>query len=328
MKIAFVGVGAVGGYFGGRMAEHGLDAVFLARPQTARALREGGLRVESILGDFSIERPNVCADPAAAGPVDVLFLAVKASQVTAAAEFSAPATGKHTTAIPLQNGVDAPRAAAAVLGQERVLGGLSRIFSEKTAPGRIRHSDIRPSIAFGELAGGISERAARIAEHLEPVAAMDAQASADIVTDMWKKLMLVASLGAAGAAARAPVGIVRSVAETRALLQEAAGEIAAVGRAVGADIPADFAERCLFVFDKLIPETTASMHRDLARGVPSELDEQVGAVIRYGRANAVGTPTLDALHAALLPGELRARGEIGFDDVPAPPSPGQSRAVR
>ena len=319
MRIAFVGVGAVGGYFGGRMAEHGLDVVFLARAQTARALRGGGLRVESVLGDFSIARPQVCADPAEAPPADVLFLAVKASQVTAAAAFAAPAMGNDAAAIPLQNGVDAPQAAAAVLGRERVLGGLSRIFSEKIGAGRIRHSDIRPSIAFGELAGGISERAARIAAHLEPVAAMDAQASADVVTDMWKKLMLVASLGAVGAVARAPVGIVRSVPETRALLQAAAGEIAAVGRAEGADIPPDFPPRCMHVYDKLIPETTASMHRDLARGVPSELQEQVGAVLRRSAANGVAAPTLQALYAALLPGELRARGAIDFSGVPAQP---------
>ena len=148
MKIAFVGVGAVGGYFGGRMVERGLDVVFLARPQTARALRDGGLRVASILGDFALAKPNVCSNPADAVPVDVLFLAVKAYQVTAAAAFAAPATGANTTVIPLQNGVDAPKAAAAALGRERVLGGLSRIFSEKIATGRIRHSDIRPSMAL------------------------------------------------------------------------------------------------------------------------------------------------------------------------------------
>ena len=317
MKIAFVGVGAVGGYFGGRMVERGLDVVFLARPQTARALRDGGLRIESILGDCSIARPNVCGDPAAAAPVDIVFLAVKAYQVTAAAAFAAPAAGANTTVIPLQNGVDAPQAAAAALGQERVLGGLSRIFSERVATGRIRHSDIRPSIAFGEIAGGISERVERIAAHLEPTAGMDVQTSADIVTDMWKKLMLVATLGAVGAAAQAPVGVVRSIPSPRLLLQAVAGEIAAVGRARGAKIPPDLPAGCLKVFDKLTPETTASMHRDLARGLPSELNEQVGAVIRYGDAAGVATPALDALHAALLPGELRARGEIGFDDIPA-----------
>ncbi len=317
MKIAFVGVGAVGGYFGGRMVERGLDVVFLARPQTARALRDGGLRVASILGDFALAKPNVCSNPADAAPVDVLFLAVKAYQVTAAAAFAAPATGANTTVIPLQNGVDAPKAAAATLGRERVLGGLSRIFSEKIATGRIRHSDIRPSMAFGEPAGGISARVERIAAHLEPTAAMDVQASADIVTDMWKKLVLVAALGSVGAIARAPVGTVRSIPPLRMLLQSVAGEIAAVGRASGANVPPDFAAGCLKAFDRLIPETTASMHRDLARGLPSELDEQVGAVIRYGDAAGVATPALDTLHAALLPGEMRARGEIDFDDVPA-----------
>ena len=129
--------------------------------------------------------------------------------------------------------------------------------------------------------------------------------------------MLVAALGSVGAIARAPVGPVRSIPPLRMLLQSVAGEIAAVGRASGANVPPDFAAGCLKAFDRLIPETTASMHRDLARGLPSELDEQVGAVIRYGDAAGVATPALDTLHAALLPGEMRARGEIDFDDVPA-----------
>ncbi len=318
MKIAFVGVGAVGGYFGGRMVEQGIDVVFLARSQTARILRSDGLHIESILGDYSIVRPNVYDDPAAVtDPVDVMFLAVKASQVTAAAAFAAPMAGENTTVIPLQNGVDAPKAAATVLGQERVLGGLSRIFCEKTAIGRVRHTDIRPSIVFGEIAGGISERVERIAARLEPTVAMDVQASADITTEMWKKLMLVSALGSVGAVTRAPVGVVRSIPSSRMLLQSVAGEIAAVGCACGANIPSDFPAGCLKVFEKLTSETTASMHRDLARGLPSELNEQVGAVIRYGDAAGVETPKLDTLHAALLPGEMRARGEIGFDDIPA-----------
>lgn len=312
MKIVFVGVGAVGGYFGGRMVEHGLDVVFLARPPTARILKDEGLHIGSILGDCSIARPNICDDPANAPPADVLFLAVKAYQVTAAASFAAPAVVENTTVIPLQNGVDAPRAAAEAIDEKLILGGLSRIFSEKTAPGKISHSDLRPSIAFGELRGGISERVERIAAHLEPLTAMDVQVSTDIVTVMWKKLLLVAALGAVGAVTRAPVGVVRSIPSSRMLLQAVIDEIAAVGRANGADLPPAFCSGSIAVYDKLLPETTASMQRDLVRGLPSELEEQIGSVIRYGNSSGVPTPTLDTLHAALLPGEMRARGAIDF----------------
>lgn len=317
MKIAIVGVGAVGGYFGGRMIEHGLDVTLLARTETARILKRDGLHISSILGDFSVDHPNIADDTGTLEPMDVVFLAVKAYQVAAAAKFASAVVGPDTTVIPLQNGVDAPKAAASILGEEVVIGGLSRIFSERVKTGRIRHSDIRPSIAFGELRGGISERVASIAEHLAPVSTMDAQASEDIVTDMWKKLLMVATLGAAGAVSRAPVGVLRSLDPIRATLLSVAAEIGAVARSQGADVAPEFSANCLNVLEKLTPETTASMHRDIVHGLPSELEEQVGAVIRYGIAAGVGTPVLSTIYGALLPGELRARGKVEFDDLPA-----------
>ncbi len=317
MKIAVVGVGAVGGYFGGRMIEHGLDVTLLARPETARVLRRGGLHISSTLGDFSTDHPNVADQPATLEPMEVVFLAVKASQVAAAAEFVSPVVAEGTTVIPLQNGVDAPTAAASILGEEAVTGGLSRIFSEKIATGHIRHSDIRPSIAFGELRGGVSERVTRIAEHLAPLSTMDAQVSEDIVTDMWKKLLMVATLGAVGAVSRAPVGVLRNFERTRETLLSVATEIAAVARSQGADVRPEFSANCLNVLEKLTPETSASMHRDIVRGLPSELEEQVGAVIRYGQAASVETPVLSTIYSVLLPGERRARGEVQFDDLPA-----------
>ncbi len=316
MRITFVGAGAVGGYFGLRMAEAGLDVSFLLRPQSASVLKSRGFRLRSPQGDFELPDPTVLDGSSDAPAPDVLFFACKAEHVRAAAQLARPLAGPNTVAIPLQNGVDAPSTLGEVLGPERVLGGLSRIFAERTSPGRIVHMVLPPSIACGEHRTGRSERVDRIVRHIEGVGGMSIAGSDDIWTDMWIKLLMVCALGASGAAARAPVGALLAVPAARALLEAAAEEIAAVGRAHGAKIPWDFVRTQIGRYKYLPPDTTASMHRDLERGEPSEVNEQLGAVRRYGREAGVPTPVLDALFGALLPGELKARGQLAFENLP------------
>ncbi|MCY4597710.1 MAG: 2-dehydropantoate 2-reductase [Bryobacterales bacterium] len=315
MRIAFVGAGAVGGYFGARMAAAGIDVSFLLRPDSARALKRRGLRVQSPLGDVEIARPKVTSDASTGFCPDVLFFACKAEHVRGAAEFARPAVKPETQVISLQNGVDAPQILLDVLGSGCVFGGLSRIFAERVAVGRIMHMGIRPSIAVGERHGGISARARRVTEFLAGVEGMVIDCSADIWSEMWKKLLMVCSLGAVGAVARAPLGVLLDVPEARALLEAAADEIAVVARANGATVEIDFARHQIARYRNLPSETTASMHRDLERGDPSELRDQLGAARRYGAAKDLPTPTLDALYGALLPGEMRARGEIDYSNV-------------
>ena len=315
MRIGFVGAGAVGGYFGARMAEAGIDVSFLLRPESAQALKRRGLRVQSPLGDLAISRPKVTSDASTGFYPDVLFFACKAEHVSSAAEFARPAVKPQTQVIPLQNGVDAPQTLEEVLGSGQVFGGLSRIFAERVAAGRIMHMGILPSIAVGERRGGLSARVRRVTEFLAGVEGMAIDCSADIWSEMWKKLLMVCSLGAVGAVARAPLGVLLDVPESRALLEATADEIAVVARANGATVENGFARQQIARYRNLSRETTASMHRDLERGDPSELREQLGAARRYGAAMDVPTPTLDALYGALLPGEMRARGEIDYHNV-------------
>ena len=315
MRIAFVGAGAVGGYFGARMAAAGIDVSFLLRPDSARELKRRGLRVQSPMGDVEIARPEVTSDASTGSCPDVLFFACKAEHVRGAAEFARPAVKPETQVIPLQNGVDAPQILQEVLGSGHVFGGLSRIFAERVAAGRIIHMGIRPSIAVGERSGGISAPVRRVTEFLADVEGMAIAGSADIWSEMWKKLLMVCSLGSVGAVARAPLGVLLDIPESRALLETAADEIAVVARANGADVEDGFARQQIARYRNLPPETTASMHRDLERGEPSELREQLGAARRYGAAMDVPTPTLDALYGALLPGEMRARGEVDYCNV-------------
>lgn len=316
MRITFVGAGAVGGYFGLRMAEAGLDVSFLLRPQSARVLRSRGFRLRSPQGDFELSAPAVLDGSADVPPPDVLFFACKAEHVRAAAQLARPLAGSNTLAIPLQNGVDAPSMLRRVLGPERVLGGLSRIFAERSSPGRVVHMGLFPSIACGEYRTGRSDRVERIVRHIQGVGGMSVAGSDDIWTEMWTKLLMVCALGASGAVARAPLGTLLAVPEAHALLVTVAEEIAAVGRAHGAKVPMDFARVQIGRYKNLPPDTTASMHRDLERGEPSEVREQLGAARKYGREASVPTPVLDALYGALLPGELRARGQLAFESVP------------
>lgn len=319
MRITFVGAGAVGGYFGLQMARAGLDVSFLLRQESARALRAHGLRVRGPGGEFSLPRPDVLDGSESIPAPDVVFFACKAEHVRDAAGLAKPLMGPHTLAVPLQNGVDAPDALAGVLGPACVLGGLSRIFAERESPGRIVHRGLlRPSIACGELGAGVSARVRRIVEAVSSAPGMFLEASEDIWSEMWKKLLMVCSIGAVGAVARAPLGVLLGVPETRSLLCAAGDEIAAVARARGATVAASFARQQTERYTGLPAETTASMQRDLERGFPSELHEQLGAVCRYGREGGVRTPVLDALFGALLPAEMRARSQIAFDSVVPP----------
>ena len=315
MRIVVVGAGAVGGYFGGRLAEAGLDVSFLLRPESARALRAQGLRLRSPLGDFFLPWPRAHDGSGSQSAADVLLLACKAEHVREAAELARPVIGGGTLVIPLQNGVDAPQVLRDALGPERVLGGLSRIFAERVATGSILHLGAKPSIAFGECAGGHSERVQRVLNVLAQAGKMAVEASDDIWTEMWKKLVMVCSIGAVGAVARASLGVLLGVSATRRLLVAAGEEIASAGRAHGARIPEGYAAQQAALYERLPPETTASMHRDLERGNPSELEEQLGAACRYAETANVPTPVLNALYAALLPRELRARARLDFRDV-------------
>jgi 2-dehydropantoate 2-reductase len=306
MRIAVIGAGGVGGYFGGKLAHGGSDIVFLVRGAALDALRTDGLRVDSINGDFVIERPNVTDDPSTAGKVDAIFVTVKTWQIAEAAESIKPMLGDDTVVIPLENGIDAPDQLAAILGREHVLGGLCGIVSFIAAPGHVRHIGADPFIMFGELDNRRTARAERLREEC-----MRAGVQADIPSDihhaLWSKFVFIAAMSGIGAATRAPIGIWRSMSETRDLAARAIREIASVARARGVDLGAEVVERTMGRFDGLTPDATSSLQRDIMAGKPSELDAQLGAVARLGRESGVPLPVCDTLLTLLLPQEQNAR---------------------
>jgi len=307
MRIAIIGAGGVGGYFGGKLADGGADVVFIVRGATLDAMRTNGLRVDSIKGDFVVAHPNVTDDPASVGHVDAVFLTVKTWQIAEAAEQIKPMLGDDTMVIPLENGIDAPDQLTAILGSHHVLGGLCGIVSFIAAPGHIRHIGADPFVMFGELD---NRRTPRV-EELRDVCienGIQADIPSDIHHALWSKFVFIAPMSGIGAATRVPIGVWRTMPEPRDLATRAIREIVGVARARGVDLGGDAAvDRTLARFDALPPESTSSLQRDIIDGKPSELDAQLGAVVRLGRETDVPTPVCETLLALLLPQERNAR---------------------
>lgn len=311
MRIAVFGAGGAGGYFGARLARAGEEVVWIARGQQLEALRTRGLRVESIDGDFTLGPVEASDDPGQFRPVDAVLLGVKAWQVTDAARAMRPLIAEGTCVVPLQNGVEASDELRAVLGDRPVLGGVAKVFSFLVGPGHLRRPGGPATVVLGELDNRPSERVRRLAECLRG-AGLGAEIPADIEVALWEKFLFVASGGGLGAVTRAPIGIVRSVPETRALLEAAMEEIRAVARARGVGLPDDVVPRTMAFVDTLPAAGTASLQRDLAAGRPSELEWWSGAVARLGAEAGVATPIHAFVYWSMLPTELQARGRLTF----------------
>jgi 2-dehydropantoate 2-reductase len=313
VKVAIVGAGGVGGYFGGRLAQAGEDVVFIARGEHLRAITSKGLRVDSINGDFRIDPAKATDDPATVGEVDYILVAVKSWQLPDAIETMRPMVGEKTSIVPLQNGVEAPDQLSRVFGAVRVLGGLCSLISMLASHGHIRHVGADPTITFGELDLRRSERGERLRNAFSRTEGVQVTVPEDIHVAMWNKFLLIAPWGGVGALTRAPIGVTRSLPETRSLLERAMDEIYSLARARKVALERETIDRAMAFLDDLPYEGTASMQRDILAGRPSELDAQNGAVVRLGKEAGVATPVNGMIHSSLLPLEMRARKELTFD---------------
>jgi 2-dehydropantoate 2-reductase len=307
MRFAVIGAGGVGGFFGGKLAQAGADVTFIVRGATLEALRAHGLRVDSIKGDFVVPTVSATDDPASAGEVDVVLLAVKAWDIPAVLERIRPMIGKDTAVIPLENGLEAPEQIASVLGREHAMGGLCGIVSFIAAPGHIRHIGADPFVMFGELDNAASERVTRIRERMV-AAGIVADVPPDIHRSMWTKFLFIAPLSGVGAVTRAPVGVWRTMPETRDMATRAVRELIAVANARGVQLDDNALEATLARYDGLTADATSSLQRDIMQGKPSELDAQLGAVVRMAAEAGVPAPVHEMIYHALLPQERMARG--------------------
>jgi 2-dehydropantoate 2-reductase len=294
MKIAVIGAGGIGGYFGGRLAAAGHEVGFVARGAHLEALRRDGLTVRSVNGDFTVAPARATDDPHELGAADVVMFAVKTWQLEQATALLAPLMGSGTAVLTTQNGVEAPQLVADVVGREAVLPGLAKIFASIEEPGVIRHVGGPASLAFAEWDDSPSDRVERLRTALAE-AGVTATVPESVWTELWAKFLFVVPFGGLGAVTDAPIGVLRSQPGTRRLLEDAMREIRDVGHALGVKLPGDIVESTMAFVDQQPPEGRSSLQRDLLSGRPSELDAWNGAVARLGSGVGVATP----IHALL-----------------------------
>jgi 2-dehydropantoate 2-reductase len=289
MKIAVMGTGGVGGYFGAKLGLSGCDVSFVARGAQLEAIRRHGLKVISPLGDMHLPSPSVTDTPGDIGPVDIVLFGVKLWDTETAAQAIQPLIGSHTAVISLQNGVVKDDMLNDALGREAVVGGVCYIAATIAEPGVIRHAGTMQKIVFGEYGGERSERIRRFHEACEN-AGISTEISDDIARTIWEKFVFLVGLSATTTATRRSIGEVRAHPATRRLLEAVMQETVDVGRAQGVALAVDFAQDRLRFCDQLPADMTASMLRDLEQGNRLEVEWVSGDVSRRGQQLGVATP--------------------------------------
>jgi 2-dehydropantoate 2-reductase len=299
MRIAAMAAGAVGGYYGARMAAAGHDVFFIARGAHRDAMLKDGLRVDSVHGDLHLPKPNVTDDPAKVGPVDVVLFAVKLWDTEKAAEQMRPLLGLNTRVITMQNGVDSYERVAPIAGAERTMPGVTYVATVIASPGVIKQESKFQSIICGTIDGRPDAPLQAFVDAAK-AAKIDITLSDNIERDRWHKFIFLSATAGATALTRLTMGPILSDPDTRGLFRALLSETLAVGRAKGIKLDAAFAEDRMAFADKSVPASMkASMANDLDRGNRLELDWLAGRVSRLGKELNVPTPVNDTVYAAL-----------------------------
>lgn len=299
-KIAIMGAGALGGYFGGRAAAAGADVAFVARGAHLKALQEKGLKVESPMGDFHLQKITATDNPGDIGPVDLILFLVKLFDTEAAARQMAPMVGPNTAILSLQNGIDPWDTLKGIYGNEKVLGGIATLSANIKSPGVIRHTSTFANIIFGEFNGVLSKRVKSIEKCLA-VTGQTATAVEDIGVKIWEKFIFLTAFSGLTALTRLPIGKVLEDRETNKLFTGALEEVIAVGRENCPGLPDDVMEKTLSFVQNLPYEFRSSLLNDLTRGKKLEIDQLSGTVARLGKAAGIATPVHTQIHVALSP---------------------------
>jgi len=305
MKIAIMGSGGVGGYYGGLLAKAGQELTFIARGAHLQAIRDKGLHVKSVHGDFTVSPVKATDRPGEIGAVDLVLVATKTYHTDEAARAIKPLIGDNTVVISLQNGIDAAERIGSAVGMERMLGGATWLSAAIEAPGRIgQYSQFR-RIALGELDGRITPRAQAVASAFATTPAV-VELVPNIRQMLWTKFVFISAISALGGLTRVSMGEYRHVPEAREVLAQAMAEVAAVAQTCGVALDADIVAKTLSFIDAAAPDMRPSMQRDLEAGRMSELESLIGVVVRLGRERGVPTPMMRLAYALLKPAHLKA----------------------
>ena len=299
MRIAILGSGGVGGYFGGRLAAAGADVTFVARGPHLEALQASGLRIESPKGNLHLPRVNATGDTAAIGPVDVVFFTVKLYDNDSATPLLPPLLGPETVVIPLQNGVDSVDVLTRAVGRPHVAGGTTYLAAVIAEPGVIRHTAM-DHLVFGELDGARTPRLERLLEACRPTG-FQATLSDRIEIDIWTKFVRLSTFSGMTTVTRSPVGPLRDDPYLFAMWQAAAMEVMAVARKKGVALTMQVFDQMITMVRDLPPNAKSSMLEDLERGRPLELPWLSGAVVRIGAEVGVEAPIHRFIATVLKP---------------------------
>jgi 2-dehydropantoate 2-reductase len=300
MRVAIMAAGAVGGYFGARLAEAGHDLVFFARGAHLEAIRRDGLKIESPRGNLHLKNVQVTDKTDGLAPVDVVLFAVKLWDTESAAEIIKPIVNDNTRVIVVQNGIDGHDIVGSVVGAQRVVPGLAQISATIKAPGVIDHASQYQSLTFGHMDARDDAVVTAFAEAGKN-AGVDFLVSKKIERDLWVKFILLVTMSSMTSVMRLPIGAARNDPDGKKIIQAIVAEVAAVGRARGVDLDDGAVERGQAVVFGVPDTTRASMSFDLERGNRLELDWLAGRVVSLGRELNIPTPVCETIYAVLKP---------------------------
>ena len=305
MRFAILGSGAVGGYFGAKLAKSGQDVTFIARGAHLEAMRAKGLEIRSAkLGDFVV-RSTAESDTSKVGPVDVVIVAVKAYDNATALPMIAPMLGANTVVLTLQNGVDSADEVAEIVGERHVLGGTTYVATALEAPGLIVQTGVHRSIIFGEVFGDRSRISSRVQAIADVLAAADIQTTpvADGRTPIWDKFVYLAAFSGFTGASRLPIGQIWKYPHVEEMFYATSREVAAIAKAEGVEISADRFDTLKEYMANIPPTTRSSLLIDLEQGKRIEVEALQGAAVRRAGKHGVPVPILSTLYALLKPWE-------------------------
>jgi 2-dehydropantoate 2-reductase len=298
MKIAIIGAGGIGSYFGSLLARSGNDVTFLARGRRLAQLREQGLAVRTGEGEYHVEA-RAAERPEDIGPVDLVLLCVKTYDVPRTLESLGPLLGPETRVLPLQNGIGTVPAVEEAVGLGRALGGVAYIEASVDAEGVVHKPGPIQRIVFGPLGRPPSDREEAILETLR-AAGIDAQIAPDVRVPLWSKFLFICAMSGLTALTQQPIGPILANPESRRLFEDIVSEADRVARLEGVPLPEDAVQATMRLVSGLPPTMQTSMQRDLRDGRPLELEALNGTVVALARRHGIDVPVNRTVYGTLL----------------------------
>lgn len=306
MKIVVYGIGGVGGYFGGKIAQTPNEVVFIARGEHLKKIQKDGLQVKSIDGDF-VAKPTMATNNVDdAGKADLIIIGTKSWQVEDTAKNIKSLLHDNTLVLPLQNGAENEEKLMKVIDKKHVLAGLCRIYSKVDAPGVINHFAHPPEIVFGELDNSKSERIKEV-DKVFKSAGFISTIPEDIHVEIWNKFMFIATVSGIGGLTRVPIREMADDDYLNNIMRQTADEIYRVGKAKGVNLHDNIVNKTMEFIEGQPAGSTASTQRDIMECYPSELENFNGYIVREGKKLGIETPVNEFIYRCLLPQEKKAR---------------------